>query len=252
MEQRDVVYLFGTPKKKDEPSASGYCQKVETFLRVTSTRYEHRETLPFKAPKGKVPFMVVNGETVADSHFMLRHLIKTGVSPDLDSFLTREQLADTHAYQKSIEEMLYPCTVRERWFKDENYQTIKQEIFGSMFWPLRWILPWIFRRNIRSALWTQGVGRHSEQQIESIVASTFEDLEAKYSHGENYFHRTENPTEIDVIVYSFIANALQTYSNPFVAQKILNKPHLVKFAKLMTNKLFPEYHKILQRLETLK
>jgi glutathione S-transferase len=250
MTQKNLVLLHGLPKPKDEPSASGYCQKVETFLRATSTPYELREIYPNKAPKGKVPFITVNNVPITDSHFILRHLIQTDLSPNLDRDLTRGQLADTRAYQTYIEELLYPCIVRERWFIDENYSVISKEAFGSIPWPIRSLVSWYFRRRAMNALWYQGVGRHSKEEVESIIKRAFEDLEAKYSHGENYFHCTENPTEIDIIVHAFIVNALQTNSNPFVSQQILTKPHLVKFALNMTNKLFPEYNKILRRLET--
>lgn len=75
------------------------------------------------------------------------------------------------------------------------------------------------------------------------------DLENKYSHGQTFFHQTAEPTLIDIIVYGFIANFLSTKTNPFTTKQILSQPNLVKFAKLMTQKLFPEYHRILAILE---
>eukprot|EP01117_Protostelium_nocturnum_P018062 TRINITY_DN7474_c0_g1_i1.p1 TRINITY_DN7474_c0_g1~~TRINITY_DN7474_c0_g1_i1.p1 ORF type:complete len:254 (+),score=81.45 TRINITY_DN7474_c0_g1_i1:59-820(+) len=251
MASKDLV-LFGFAKRENEPSFSFYCHKLETFFRMTGTSYKHQATNANAAPKGKLPYINHDGKVVADSHFCIRYCIENGLCKDLDAGLSASQRADSRAWQTYLEELVYVCVVRERWFINENYNVIYEEALGGVPWMIRPALGWYLRRSIMNSIYTAGVGRHSEEEVESIMKRAVDDLDSKVSSiGDNYFHGTDEPTEIDAIVYGFISNALQTYSNPRTACLILAKPSLVQYTKRITLKYFPEYHPLLERIEKL-
>jgi len=130
------IQFYAFEKKVEEPSGSGYCQKLETFLRASGyTSYEVKFTSPFKAPKGKLPYITLDSgsskQTIADSHFIIRHLIKEGRVKDLDAELTPVQKAESRAWQAYIDELVYPAAVWTRFAYPENLEILKQEAFAN-------------------------------------------------------------------------------------------------------------------------
>ena len=120
-----TLQFYAFQKPYDQPSASGYCQKLETFFRATDFRdYEPHFTLPFRAPKGKLPYVVFEGQTIPDSHFIVQHLVKTKKVPDLDASLTPSQRAETRAWQAYVEELIYPAAVFSRL---AHFDLVKEE-----------------------------------------------------------------------------------------------------------------------------
>ena len=73
-----------------------------------------------QSSKQKIPFIVYQGEEMADSHFCIQHLNRVrGV--DLSSWLTDEQRAVARAFQMMAEDHLfwwatatYACCTQER------------------------------------------------------------------------------------------------------------------------------------------
>lgn len=253
-ESHPHVVLWGVAKPPNAPSSSGFCQKLEVFLRFSGISYEVGETVPMKAPKGKVPFADIKYDgrtvTVADSHFVILYLIEKGLikDPDTVAGLTPAQKGESRAWQAYIEEALYPAIVRDRWYIDENYAVTSEEIFGSMAWPIRPMISWFFRRRVMQSIWNIGAGRHSQEEAQTLQKEAFEALEARMS-SRLYFHDSEQPTRIDLIVYGFLANTLATSGNPYWANMVLRSPTLLAFTKRMTSLLFPEYESLLRRIE---
>jgi glutathione S-transferase len=255
---KPTVILFGFPNYPNAPSGACYCQKVEAFLRFTSTPYELRATSPGKAPKGKLPYAEIyhpkstnpTPEIVPDSHFIIRHLISQGISddPDLSAGLTAVQRAESRAWQAYIEEVMYPSVVYEQWCIDKNYTTLVSEAFGKIPSLLRPVIAWFIRRHIRSGLWGKGIGRHSVAEVETLQKEAVEALETRLE-GRVYFHGDEKPSGIDLILVSFLQSGLVTEWNPHWIGLFLKSPNLVAFAKRLTKSLFPEYEVMLGKLE---
>ena len=57
------------------PNTSPFCLKVETYLRMTEVPYEIKFVMdPRKSPKGKLPVIKMNGETIPDSELIIDYL----------------------------------------------------------------------------------------------------------------------------------------------------------------------------------
>ena len=249
------VALFGVPKEPNCPSSSGFCQKLETFLRYGKISYEHRDTYPFKAPKGKVPYAEITHDgqkvTVADSHFIIQYLVENGLIKDPDELasLTTVQMAESRAFQAYVEEMLYYAIVYDRWYIDANYAVTAQETFGSLWWPLRPLLSWVMRRRVTGVLYSAGMGRHSPEEVHRLQREAFEALETKYA-GRKYFHGGNLPSRIDLTVYGFLANIVMTGGSPYFTGLICGSTVLRPFVEEMTGSLFPEYEDLLGKIRS--
>jgi Glutathione S-transferase N-terminal domain/Glutathione S-transferase, C-terminal domain len=251
-----ILYAFARPPKT--PSKSSYCQKLEAFLKLNSTPYELRPAIPFNAPKGKLPYVEIyhpptnpNPKVLADSHFIIHHLIAEGISGDVNQLagLTKVQKAESRAWQAYIEETLSPSMVYERWYGDKNFDTFVAEEFGSVPWLIRPAVAWYLRRVSRNGLWGQGIGRHSMEEVKILQEEAVEVLDARLE-GRVYFHGDEKPSEIDLILYGSLVSAIATEANPQLKELILKSPVLVAFVKRLTKSLFPEYDGLLHVLES--
>jgi len=140
--------------------------------------------------------------------------------------------------------------VCERWLVDENYETFKVETFGDMPWLVRMIAPPFFRRRIGGIMWAHGIGRHSQEEREGIIAEFVEALEARLG-SQTYLHG-EQISMIDLTVASFIANALGTKTNPHFVGLVLKSPTLVSYAQRVNGELFPEYKGVLKILDDIQ
>ena len=250
------VVLCAPPKPKDKPSLSGFCQKLEVFLRYSGISYDHRDARARQGPKKKAPFAEITHDghtvTVPDSHFIIRYLIEHNLIKDPDDIagLTPEQRAESRAFQSFIEEVMYSAIVYERWYIPENYEVTVMEFFGTAPWLLRYFLGWRTYRVVTSMLWGSGggMGRHSWEDVEILQREAFEALEVKFQK-HKYFHGGERPSRIDLTVYGFLANILTTGGNPHFTSMVMGSKVMLSFVKEMTTALFPEYKDLLKKVE---
>ncbi|EGN98911.1 hypothetical protein SERLA73DRAFT_54410 [Serpula lacrymans var. lacrymans S7.3] len=253
-----ILWAFAKPARG--PSYSAFCQKLETFLRFTSTPYEVRETMTDKAPKGKLPYVDVQHEgktvTIADSHFIIRYLVENGISanPDDQAGLTASQKSESRAFQAYMEEVLYSAMRYEKYCKDDNFATMMAEALEVT--PLPFWLPWplssfvlgMFQRSAKNSLWAEGMGRHSEEEVKSLEKEGIQALEVRLS-AHPYFHG-EKPTTIDVTISAFLACSLGTKANPYFTSMVISSHVLRSYCRRMTAPLFPEYEELLREIDS--
>jgi glutathione S-transferase len=244
------IDFYQFTKPPNGPSPSGFCQKLEAYFRAVNFKdYTLKDAFPFSAPKKKLPYVQIHKDgktdTVADSHFIIKHLITSKLLPDPDEGLTPAQRADTRAWQAWTEERNYPAIVHIRWMRPANYTAMKNSM--PVPWVLKPVLGTYFYRLIEDALWKQGVGRHSDQEIDELLKEYVDALEARLGKS-GFFHGVE-PTMADIIVYGFLANALGEAGNPEYTKMLLASERIRNYTAELTRRWFPEYEEILEVVE---
>jgi glutathione S-transferase len=81
-----TLVVFPTPWPK-VPNGSPYCMKVENYLRIAKIPYEKKLTVDLKsAPKKRLPYIIHNGNKIADSQVIIPYLQNTfGIKSDLSA-----------------------------------------------------------------------------------------------------------------------------------------------------------------------
>ncbi|KAK6519074.1 hypothetical protein TWF281_003763 [Arthrobotrys megalospora] len=248
-----TVTLFAFEKHEGIPTASGFCQKIECYLRFASVKYTQQDTLPFKAPKKKLPYVNIDGVIIPDSQFIVRYIKEKGLA-DLDKSagLTQLQIAESLAYRGFWEEGIYPAIVRSRWFDKENEAVIAHEVFGDLPFFIRIPLHWWFRRSLVNSLVAQGVGRHSDAETDTILREALESLETRLTPTgatTEWFHKTATPADIDAIMSAMLINICGTNSNPFCKNIVLKSKVLRGYMKRAVEAYFPEYVTLLEEIK---
>lgn len=189
------------------PNASPFCMKVETYLRMAGLPYEcPRGGDLRRAPKGKLPYIEVDGRVLADSTFIIDYL-KATYGDTLDAWLTREQKATALAVQRMLEENTYWAVLYSRWFDPDGWRLTRTAFFGRLKPPLKWIVPGIAKRGMRREIHGHGMGRHTREEIYSIGKR---DLTALADFlGSKPFFMGSQPSSLDAVAYAFLANVIE-------------------------------------------
>ncbi|KAL5014507.1 hypothetical protein ScPMuIL_008777 [Solemya velum] len=187
---KDVVLLHHIGRSAYVPCLSPFPLKLETYFRIAKIPYKTVASLNF-GPKNKIPWMEYNGEVVTDSEFCIKFLNdKLGV--DLNKHLTSEQKATARILQRMIDEHFYWPYVYHRWVFDKEQKTLLRNKVPKM-------VIWMFRRKIESASNGQGIGRHSQEEIEHIART---DLQALSDFlGTKKYMMGEKISEVDCAVF---------------------------------------------------
>jgi glutathione S-transferase len=161
-----MIKLFIFPAAFGLRNVSPFCLKVEMALKYLKMDYELVEINdPRQSPKGKLPFIEVDGQRIADSEIIFEYLDqKTG--GNLYGGLSEEQKARGTAFARLSEDHLYWLMVASRWIDDDWWPHVKEGFFGAMPFPLKQLVCFVARRQVTQTYNLHGLGKHSfeEQQ----------------------------------------------------------------------------------------
>jgi glutathione S-transferase len=184
---------------------SPFCLKVETYCQLAGLPYKAVPTLPARAPRGKLPFIVADGKRLADSGHILAFL-RAQADRDLDVGLDARQQAMGHLLRRMCEESLYFVLVYSRWIDDAGWAVAGPEFFRGLPPVIRSLLPAQIRRKVRGQLHQQGYGRHSRDEIYALGAADLAALAAFL--GDHAFAVADRPTSYDATVYALMKSIL--------------------------------------------
>jgi glutathione S-transferase len=197
-----MITLYSYPELFGVADNNGYGLKVFAFLRLNGVRFKHEHVFDASAaPRGQLPYIVDDSETIGDSDTIIAHVI-TKYRLTIDATLTSAQRDMSHLINRMLDD-LYWVMSYSRW-KDER------------FWPafrdaLMRQHPSVTEDGLRKAqefnfqrYYFQGIGRYAP---DAAYARGLADLRvlADVIPAKGYVHG-EKPTSIDAGIYGFIAN----------------------------------------------
>jgi glutathione S-transferase len=197
-----MITLYSYPELFGVADNNGYGLKVFAFLRLTGVPFVHEHIFDAsKAPRGQLPYIVDDGETIGDSETIIAHLIaKYRLS--IDAGLGVRERAQNVLITRTLDD-LYWVMSYSRWKDDRYFPT-----FASAFMREH---PQVTAEGLQKAreynfqrYHFQGIGRYAP---EAAYARGLADLEALASlvPAEGYVHGAR-PTSIDAGIYGFVAN----------------------------------------------
>ncbi len=197
-----VITLYSYPKLFGVADNNGYGLKVFAFLRLAGLRFEHEHIFDASAaPRGQLPYIVDDDETIGDSESIVAHLTAK-YRLAIDAALGSRERNLTLLVTRLLDD-LYWVMSYSRW-KDEQ------------FWPvfraaLRREHPGLTEEGLTKArefnlqrYFFQGIGRYAP---DAAYARGLADLGvlADLVPDGGFVHGTR-PTSVDAGIYGFIAN----------------------------------------------
>jgi glutathione S-transferase len=231
-----MIRLYQFPPAYGLPSASPFCMKVETWLRMTALPYQLMAGDPRKAPKGKLPYIEDNGVRVADSHLILGYLAERyGVDPDAG--LSAPQRALALAVIRMLEEHFYWVVLHGRWIDPQGWAMSREVFFGALAQPLRTAVPFLVRRQLQRDLRGQGMGRHEPPEIDALGIEDVDTLAALL--GNRAYFLGDQPRTVDAVAHAFLAGVLAFPVDSLVKESVAGQENLVAFVSRMNRRFYP-------------
>jgi glutathione S-transferase len=201
-----VIKLYQFAPAWGLPNISGFCLKLETYLRMADLPFELAPDADLrKAPKGKMPYIEDQGQVIADSNFVIEYL-KATYGDRLDAHLTPAEAAIALSMRRLMEENLYWVIVYSRWQEEANWQIMKNLLFADVPGLLKGIVPSMVRKSVLKNIYGHGMGRHSREEIYQIGKT---DLTALSDFlADKLFFIGSQPTTLDATAYGFLATII--------------------------------------------
>mgnify|MGYP002151889790 CR=1 FL=1 len=202
--------------------------------------YKVVETLPLKAPKGKLPYIENEGQIIADSRFIIEYL-QTQYGDTLDKHLNSTERATMTAMQRLLEDSLYiGGAMYTRWqYSAENWQENKKAIFGGMPPILRDIAAFVYRKMIiGKQIYGQGTGRHQAEEIFHLGRLDLDALSI-FLADKPYF-MGDKPSSLDACAFGILVNIIRVPIESPVKEHALSLTNLVSYCERMMLTYYPE------------
>ncbi|WP_072379733.1 glutathione S-transferase family protein [Novosphingobium sp. NDB2Meth1] len=227
MADASTLKVYHLPGAWGLPTVSPFCLKLDAWLRMTGIPHESiTAPTPFAGPKGKAPWIELDGKKLGDSTFIVAHLAaRFGVDPD--AHLTPAQHGMAVAIQRLIDENLYWTMVHDRWMNDANWKQFRDVVLSGVAAPLRRVLGPIARRGVKKQLEGHGIGIHEPEEIAAIGRRDVNALAAILGDQDWFFGDT--PSTIDAVAYAQLVNIWRAPFESEVRRAIGQTPNLVAF-----------------------
>ena len=218
------------------PDPSPFCIKAELLLKLSGLPYQRATGNLNRAPKRKLPLIVDDGVTIADSSFIRFHLeSRHGI--DLDKGLDAERRGVLWAVEKMLEDQIYWIIVDERWMDDANFARGPANFFKSVPAPLRPLVCAMVRRQVRRNLHGHGIGRHSQAEKMVLAARSLDAIVAIL--GEWDYLGGDAPAGGDAGLGAFMMAGLCPLFDSAFRGLIEARPSLTAYATRMSERFFP-------------
>jgi glutathione S-transferase len=197
-----MITLYSYPELFGVADNNGYGLKVFAFMRLAGLPFVHEHIFDASAaPRGQLPYIVDDGETVGDSETIIAHLVAKH-RLTMDAALSAKE-RDTNLLITRMLDDLYWVMSYSRWKDDRYYPAFRDALLREHNTLTEAGLLKAREFNFQRYHF-QGIGRY---QPDAAYARGLADLqvlanavpEAGYVHGPK-------PTQIDAGIYGFIAN----------------------------------------------
>lgn len=218
------------------PTVGPFALKLLAWLKLAGIPYEQViEANPRKGPKGKNPWIELDGERIGDSEVVIDLLSRRyGVS--LDDGLTAEQMALGHAWRRMFEEHFHQVLEWELFMHPAGAAWMRASMASQMPPVLGPAVFLMLRSHFARQLHARGIARHAPDVIGAKGREDVDGLAAFL--GERRFLLTERPTSADAAVFGLLAPMAYWPMATPVASHAKSLPNVVAYCDRMRERCF--------------
>ena len=231
-----VLHTFG--KQHDMIDPSPFVAKAHTLLRLAGLPYETIAADIRKAPRGKLPVIVDDGELIADSTFIRFHIEKK-YGHDFDAGLDARDRAISWSVEKMLEDHLVWLLTHERWTYRPDYENGPAHYFKGMPAIARPLVEIYVNRKLARARYGQGVSRLPASEREELSRRGLESIATILA--DKPFLMGDAPCGADATLFAFMNVLLCEAFNAPSVQQARSHANLVAYSARFAAQYFPDY-----------
>ncbi len=223
-----MITLYTFPEAFGLRNVSPFCLKVEMALKYLALDYQIEfESDPRKAPKGKLPYIVVDGKTIADSELIFEFLDEK-TQGGLFGNLSAADKAQGTAFTRLSEDHLYWMIVASRWLDDDWWPNIVKGFFSGIPAIVRGFVTTMARKQVRQTYDLHGLGRHTRAEQEGFARRDLQAI-SDAIEGRSYIVG-QQMSAYDFVVAGMLSGALDHQPSSWVTQIANEFPELQRYA----------------------
>lgn len=184
-------------------NVSPFCLKLEMLMTQLGLDFDMDvQADPRKAPKGKLPYLIADGRTIADSELIVEYLNDMTQGRVLAGLSAKDRALGL-ALTRLVDDHLYWIFVASRWLDDEWFPNIVEGFFHIAPRPIRGLVARQARKEVTQTYHLQGLGRHTQAEQEGFARRDLQALQDAV-HADGFLFATE-PCVYDFAIASFMA-----------------------------------------------
>lgn len=222
------------------PNLSPFCIKLETYLRMAEVPHTVAAADFRKAPKGKIPYVALDGKLVGDSQLVINELERRAGARALDHGLSARDAAIGHAMRRMIEEGMYFIGLYTRWETEEGWAQTAPVLKQAIPSP-KGLVARVARRINRKKLHAQGTGRHTVDEIHGLGAADYDALATLL--GDQPYVLGDRPRVVDCTLYAFLEGILRFPCATPLQAHAAGKANLVAYRDRIRHRWFADLDK---------
>lgn len=270
------VYLF--PALKSSLSGSPFSAKIMAFLRLTGIPHHIHTGSMNATPKGKIPYIIHDGNKIGDSELIIRYLENTFDIPLLSAkavkklslmnvsspngatkpkalpiFTPYKKLDDEYSALTDLariccDEFLYWGLVSHRWLgsqgicmNESSWNATKMGYFYKIPFFMRDLVCGMIRRCVWKDCFSQGLSRHSPADQSYLSLRALKSL-SKLLGNSKYLLGDDIITEADCSLFGIMQSFCEDseWSSSFTIAMHKECPNLVRYNQRMRQAIFPD------------
>jgi glutathione S-transferase len=178
-----MIKLYTFPAAFGLRNVSPFCLKVEMALEHLGLDHEIiLESDPRKSPKGKLPYIIDDGHTIADSELIFEYL-DAKADGKLFGDISDQEHAIGMAFTRLIEDHLYWIMVASRWLDDSWFDNVREGFFGTLPSVLKPLVSGMARKQMAKTYQLQGLGNHTLEEQANFSRRDFESVSCALKAG---------------------------------------------------------------------
>lgn len=224
------------------PTVGPFALKLLAWLELAGVPYEQVvEGNPRKGPKGKNPWIELDGERIGDSEAIIE-LLRTRHGINLDEGLTPEQFALGHAWRRTFEEHFHQVLEWELFFHPAGAAWLRASL-GSQVPAL--LAPPVFfmmRSQFGKQLYARGIARHTPDVIAEKGRADLDALEVFLT--DKPFLVADQPSTADTAIFGLVAPVVYWPMETPVAAHARSLVRVKAYCDRMRERCFPAHRKL--------
>jgi glutathione S-transferase len=222
-----MIRLFSYPELYGVADNNPFGLKVFAFLKLCDLAFEQEHIFDAKAaPRGQLPYIIDDGETIGDSDPILAHLIAK-YRLTIDETLTSGQRDTGHLVRRMLDGFYWVISY-SRWRDPQFWPLFRDAILRAH--------PQVTADGMETAqkynfqrYYYQGIGRY---EAADVYRNGLADLHVLADLiGGNEFVFGDRPSSVDAAVYGFLANIYFYDIDTPLKRFIVSRDNLVSYCE---------------------